>query len=102
MNGEAVSIITEVADNWKNICVVFNFDPNGRRLKLIEQKYPNQSEDCCREMFQTWLKIPGASWGSLIFTLEACGEATLAEQVKTYVGIGPQQEGKVGVVSQIT
>ena len=93
VNGETVSIITDVADNWKSLCVAFNFDPNGRTLKRIEQRYPNQAEDCCREMFQTWLKVQGASWKSLITILESCSERLLAKHVKTYVS---QQEGDVG------
>ena len=100
VNGETVSIITDVADSWKNICVAFNFDPNGRTLKRIEQRYPNQAVDCCREMFQTWLKVQGASWSSLITILESCSEGLLAEHVKAYVS---QQKGEgegigVGVV----
>ena len=82
-----------MADNWKNICVAFNFDPNGRTLKRIEQRYPNQAVDCCREMFQTWLRVQGASWSSLITILESCGEGLLAEHVKAYVS---QQEGNRG------
>ena len=82
-----VSIIRDVAPNWKDLCVAFNFDPTGRQLKVIEQRYPNQPEECCREMFQTWLKMRGASWRSLISVLEASNEDLLADHVKTYVGI---------------
>ena len=93
VDGEVVSIIRNVADNWKNLCVAFNFDPNGRQLKIIEQRYPNRAEECSREMFQTWLKVQGVTWSSLIAVLESCDEAVIAEKVKAYVGIGAQQKG---------
>ena len=51
-----------MADNWKCICVAFNFDPVGRTLKKIEKQFPNVPNDCCIEMFQTWLKTKDASW----------------------------------------
>ena len=73
--------------------MAFNFDPNGRQLKIIEQRYPNQAEECCREMFQTWLKVQGVTGSSLIAVLESCDEAVIAEKVKAYVGIGAQQKG---------
>ena len=85
VNGETVSIIRDVAAEWKKICGAFNFDPNGRKLKVIEQQYPNRPEDCCRETFQTWLKMSGASWRSLISVLESCKEDYLADFVKQYV-----------------
>ena len=93
VNGEVVSIIGNVADNWKNLCVAFNFDSEGRQLKIIEQRYPNQPEQCCREMFQTWLKVQGVTWSSLIAVLHSCDEVILAEHVKAYVGIEAHQKG---------
>ena len=92
-DGEVVSIIRNVADNWKNLCVAFNFDPDGRQLKIIEQRYPNRAEECSREMFQTWLKVQGVTWSSLIAVLESCDEVILAEHVKAYVSIESHQKG---------
>ena len=66
--------------------MAFNFDPAGRTLKRIEQKFPNKPEDCCREMFQKWLKTKGASWKSLIAAFESSGEDFLADYVNTYIG----------------
>ena len=82
-----------MADKWKNLFVAFNFDSDGQQLKVIEQRYPNQAEECCREMFQTWLKVPGVSWSSLIFVLESCDEVVIAEHVKAYVGIDTHPKG---------
>ena len=75
-----------MADNWKSVCVAFNFDPAGRTLKRIEQQFPNKPEDCCREMFDKWLNRKGASWKSLIAALESAGEDFLASRVKIYIG----------------
>ena len=87
VNGETVNIITDVADNWKSVCMAFNFDPVGRTLNRIDQKFPNRPEDCCREMFQTWLKSKGATWKCLATVLESSGEGLLADFVKTYACI---------------
>ena len=87
VNGETVNIITDVADNWKNVCMAFKFDPAGRTLNRIDQKFPNRPEDCCREMFQIWLKTKGATWKCLVTVLESSEEGLLADFVKTYVGI---------------
>ena len=87
VNGELVNIITDVADNWKCICVAFNFDPAGRTLKSIEKQFQNVPKDCCIEMFQTWLKTKDATWKHLITALESSGESRLADFVKTYAGI---------------
>ena len=76
-----------MADNWRRICAAFNFDPAGRTLNRIDQKFPNRPEDCCREMFQTWLKTKGATWMCLVAILECSGEGLLADFVKTYAGI---------------
>ena len=76
-----------MADNWRRICAAFNFDPAGRTLNRIDQKFPNRPEDCCREKFQTWLKIKGATWMCLVTILECSGEGLLADFVKTYAGI---------------
>ena len=86
VNGEYVHIMADVADKWEQICVALNLDPEGRMLKKIERQFPNRPEDCCREMFQKWLKTKGASWKSLIVVLESNEEYVLAELVKTYIG----------------
>ena len=94
VNGEAVNIIADVADNWKSVGAAFNFDPAGRTLNRIDQKFPNRPEDCSREMFQTWLKTKGATWKCLVTVLESSGEGLLADFVKTYAGI-TQGEGRL-------
>ena len=66
--------------------MTFNFDPAGRALKRIEQQFPNKPEDCCREMFQTWLKNRSASWKCLIPAQESSDEYLLADYIKTYIG----------------
>ena len=77
VNGETVNIITDVADNWRRVGAAFNFDPAGRTLNRIDQKFPNRPEDCCREMFQTWLKTIGATWKRLVKVLESSGKVFL-------------------------
>ena len=87
VNGETVNIITDVADNWRRVCAAFNFDTDGRTLNRIDQKFPNKPKDCCREMFQTWLKTKGATWKCLVAVLDSAGEGRLANSVKAYADI---------------
>ena len=76
--------------------MAFNFDPAGRTLKGIEQQFSNKPEECCREMFQKWLKTKDASWKSLIAALESSGEDLLADYVKAYIGLA-QGERDFGI-----
>ena len=84
VNGITVNIIHELAYNWKNVCIAFNFDPAGSTLQTIEQRFPNRPEDCCREMFHIWMKTKGATWMCLVTILENAGEGLLATFVKDY------------------
>ena len=88
VNGDTVTIMTDVAQRWKEICVAFNFDPTQRTAQKIEQRFCGNPAQCCREMFQLWLKTDGASWDSLINVLDNCKERLLASQVKAYVRAG--------------
>ena len=86
MSGKSVHIMAVVAAKWEQICVAFNFDPERSTLKIIRRQFPNRPEECCREMFQKWLKTKDASWRSLIAVLESNEECALAEHVKIYLG----------------
>lgn len=86
VDGDNVTIMTDVAERWKDLGIAFNFDPVQRTVQKIEQKHNGDPQKCCVEMFQLWLKTKGATWGGLINVLECCQEVLLASQVKSYVG----------------
>ena len=84
--GEKIKIIESVAPQWKELGDLFDFDPEGRTLELIEAN--NQQKGpvaCCREMFVYWLKGKGreATWEVLIELLDDIDQSELARKVKT-------------------
>ena len=57
--------------------------PNGK-LKMIDSDYRGRAEDCCREMFDEWLRSnPDATWRRVIEVLctAAVGKNVLAMQL---------------------
>ncbi|KAL5456986.1 hypothetical protein EMCRGX_G034215 [Ephydatia muelleri] len=86
VDGEKVTIMVDVAERWKDLCIAFNFDPVQRTAQRIEQKWNGNAAKCCLEMFQLWLKTQGASWRRLIGVLDHCKELLLVSLIKAYVG----------------
>ena len=86
VDGEKVTIMVDVAERWKDLCIAFNFDPVQRTAQKIEQKWNGDAAKCCLEMFQLWLKTQGASWRRLIGVLDHCKELLLVSLIKAYVG----------------
>ena len=83
--GEKIKIIESVAQQWKELGDLLDFDPDGRTLELIEAD--NQLKGhvaCCREMFVTSLKGKGreVTWEVLIELLEDIDQSQLAKKVK--------------------
>ena len=85
--GKRIKIIETVAPKWKTLGFQLEFDEFGSKLDTIKAKNNNDPEECCREMFQHWLKGSGVgpcSWRKLIELLEDCDFEVLAEQVNSY------------------
>ena len=84
--GKRIKIIETVAPKWKTLGFQLEFDEFGSKLDTIKAKNNNDPEECCREMFQHWLKGSGVrpcSWRKLIELLEDCDFEVLAEQVNS-------------------
>ena len=81
-----IYIIKQISPHWRDLGSVMNFDPTGAEIDTIEQKYCGDPKDCCRAMFQHWLKGNGVrpcSWHKLIGLLEDIDNRALAEEIQT-------------------
>lgn len=86
--GEKICIIESVAPQWVDIGALLDFDPEGRKLKLIEVDHGQKGHvACCREMFMHWLDGNGkqATWNVLIEVLDDIGKKELANRVKAAI-----------------
>ena len=84
--GKKIKIISTVAPKWRALGDQMEFDEFGAKLDAIKTKNNSDPEECCREMFQLWLKGSGVrpcSWRKLIELLEDCDFEVLAEQVNS-------------------
>ena len=82
--GKKINIISAVASKWRALGDQLEFDEFGSKLDAIKSKNLGDPEECCREMFQLWLKGSGVrpcSWRKLIELLEDCDFEVLAGQV---------------------
>ena len=83
--GKKIYIIKRLAPNWSGLGDLLDFDESGTQLGIIEKRYPNDPEACCRAMFQHWLTGNGVkpcSWRKLIEFLKDCDQEVLAEEVE--------------------
>ena len=84
--GKKIKIISAVAPRWLMLGYQLEFDEFGAKLDEIKTKNLYDPEECCREMFQHWLKGNGVkpcSWRKLIEVLEDCDFDMLAEEVNS-------------------
>ena len=83
-HGGKIKIIKRLSPNWKGLGDLLDFDDDGTQLRIIEKRYPNDPEECCRAMFQYWLAGNGVkcSWSSLIELLKDCDEEVLAKDIE--------------------
>ena len=88
-DGETIEIIKEIAAQWKRIGACLDFDRVGTQLELIyANKCKDGVEECCRAMFQHWLKGNGlkpVSWSTLIQILKDCDYNALASRVTAVI-----------------
>lgn len=75
-----------VTPNWTAFGQLLDFDSVGRDLDIIEKRNKDPA-DCCKDMFQHWLKGNGieATWSNVIETLDGIGLKVLAKDVRTIV-----------------
>ena len=88
--GKKIKVIETVAPKWQKFGALLDFDGSGTKLELIEKTHPSDPEECCRSMFQHWLKGNGVkpcSWRKLVELLEDSNFESLAKEVESAVNI---------------
>ena len=88
--GDKIEIIETVAPKWKTIGNLMDFDPDGRKVNLIEAEHAHRRNGllaCCQEIFKLWLLREDATWEKLNELLIDSGHKVLAEQVMDAVGL---------------
>ena len=88
--GGNLEIIETVAPKWKTVGYLMDFDPDGRKVDVIEANYAHRQNGvvtCCQEIFKLWLRGKDATWKKLNEILNSSGHKVLAEQVMDAVGL---------------
>ena len=88
--GDKIEIIEAVAPKWKTVGYLMDFDPDGRKVDVIEANYAHKQNGvvtCCQEIFKLWLRGKDATWEKLNEILNSSGHKVLAEQVMNAVGL---------------
>ena len=75
-------LLPALAPYWKDFCTAVNFDYDGTRLKIIDQTHRGNPEECCREVFMTWLKQERPTWQKVYDCLRKARCEQLARKVK--------------------
>ena len=71
----------EIATKWYELGL--KLVDNNEVLKVIEADHPNNTNTCCRVMFEKWLeKTPNASWSQLVAALDNIKMKTAADAVR--------------------
>ena len=84
--GEEINIIKTMAPVWKNLGVLLDFDNNGTELDIIDKKHPSDPIECCRAMFQHWLKGNGkkpCTWQTLVQLIKYADQERLADDIES-------------------
>ena len=85
-DGKRINIIKRLAPHWNKLGDLLDFDVDGTQLLIIEKRFPNDPEACCRSMFQHWLTGGGVrpcTWSKLIELLNWSDEEVLVSDVKS-------------------
>ena len=88
-SGKEVRIIKNVSAKWKKVGTLFNFDPTGYTVDLIDSRHPSDPEAGCTDMMKVWLGGRGrqpATWATLVEVLKNAEFNTLADEVEQLVG----------------
>ena len=60
-------MVSKVAHKWKDLGIQLLDDNQQNHLKIIEQNYPADVEECCKQMLSKWRELKrDASWSLLI------------------------------------
>ena len=99
-SGKEVRIIENISAKWKKVGILFNFDPTGCTIDLIDARHPSDPEACCTDMMKMWLEGRGrkpASWATLVEVLKNAKFNNLADELVGKSGRKWQEDG--GTVS---
>ena len=86
--GKEVQIIQNIAAKWKEVGILFNFDPTGRTNDLINARNSSDPEACCTDMMKVWLEGKGrqpATWATLVEVLRNANFNCLANDMEQLV-----------------
>ena len=87
-SGKKLEIIRNIAPDWRQFGIHFDFDTAGHTLGLIASKHRDDPINCCTEMMGMWLKGRGrqpATWATLIDLLKNAEMNSLAQELETMV-----------------
>ena len=90
-SGKKVRIIENIAAKWKEVGILFNFDPTGYTIDLIDVHnigHPSKPIACCTDMMKVWLGGRGrqpATWATLLEVLKNAEFNVLANEVEQLV-----------------
>ena len=78
-------VIPKVAAHWETLAYFLQFEVP--QVDIIREKFSNDPEKCCREVFIRWLNskegIKAKTWETLLNTLKEITELTAAtEQIE--------------------
>ena len=84
--GKKIQIIKRMAPHWRDLGALMDFDQIGTELATIDSKHHGDPKECCRAVFQHWVKGTGVrpcSWRKLIKLIDNCDQEALAEEIQT-------------------
>lgn len=89
--GEKIEVIKSLAPHWKQFGVLFDFDPDGAQLDLIESENGAQNpQNCCLALIKYWIAGNGeqpATWRKLIELLRDYDKNMLAAQLEKELSV---------------
>ena len=106
-SGTELRIIKNITDKWKEVGILFNFDPTGYTIDLIDVHHdidehhvghPSRHMACCTDMMKLWLRGMGrqpATWATLVEVLRNAEFTLLANEVAMAIeggGEGKEEE----------
>ena len=72
-----------VSSKWHDLGLELLEQEDEETLNQIKSDNPNDVKECCKEMFQLWLrKCSTATWDQLIQALREVDETTLATKIE--------------------
>ena len=87
-SGKEVRIIKNIAAKWKEVGALFNFDPTGYTIDLIDTHNQSKPMACCTDTMKVWLGGRGRkpiSWATLVEVLRNAEFNVLADEVDQLV-----------------